>query len=326
MSVPTLEAIREAQTRLAPYLLRTPVHAVPSPAEVPAVGDGTLFLKLEFLQRTGTFKARGALNTLLTLPEEARARGVTAVSAGNHAIAVAYAAAVTGISAKVVMHRAADPVRVAACERHGAEVILADDIGEAFARVDEIRQQEGRTFVHPFDGERTREGTGTVGLEIAEQIDAPDVVLVAVGGGGLLAGIGAAIRALHPSCEVIGVEPEGAPGLTHSLAQGAPLARVDVDTVADSMGAPMHTADTFEACRVVVDRMVLVSDDQLCRAMAGAYDAWKFALEPAGAATLAAAAGPLRSDLEGRRVVAVLCGSNIGEGRFMELLARGRAA
>lgn len=324
-TVPTMDAIYAARERLAPRLLRTPVHVVPAPAEVPAMGEGTLFLKLEFLQRTGTFKARGALNTLLTLSEDERRHGVTAVSAGNHAIAVAFAAAVTGVSAKVVMRRAADPVRVAACRGYGAEVVLTDDIGEAFARVDDIQRREGRVFVHPFEGPRTLEGTGTVGLEITEQVEAPDVVLVAVGGGGLIAGVGAAVKAAFPACEVIGVEPEGAAGLTRSLEAGRPVSHVDVDTVADSMGAPMHTEGTFMACRAVVDRTVLVGDDALCRAMTVAYDAWKFALEPAGAAALAAAAGPLADELSGRRVVALLCGSNIGEGRFAELLARGRA-
>lgn len=322
---PSLDAITATRDRLAPYVARTPVHRLHGPAVDAVVGDGAFHLKLEFLQRTGTFKARGAVNSVLALTDDEREKGVVAVSAGNHAIAVSYAAAALGVSAKVVMHRAADPYRVEKCKSFGAEVILAEDIGDAFAIMMQIRSLEERVLVHPFDGPRILEGTGTVGLEIADQIEEPDVVLVAVGGGGLIAGVGSALDAIHPGCRVVGVEPTGAAGLSASFEAGRPLERVDVDTIADSMGAPLHTPGTFEACRQVVDALVTVDDDAMCRAMRYAYDATKFALEPAGAAALAAAFGPLRDELRGERVVALLCGSNIGEGTFVRYLERGRA-
>lgn len=321
---PTLDGASAALDRIAPYVDRTPVHRMRDPAVDEVLGDGQLYLKLEFLQRTGTFKARAAIHNVLTLSEAERARGVVAVSAGNHAIAVSYAAQVAGVSAKVVMHEGADPYRVTKCRSYGGDVILAADIAEAFTIVHRIRDEEGRAFLHPFDGLRTLEGTATVGLEIAEQVPRPDAVIVAVGGGGLIAGVGAALRAVHPEVRVIGVEPVGAAGMAASLAAGSPLGRVHVDTIADSMGAPMHTPGTFEACREVIDAMVAVDDDAMCREMCRAYDSLKFVLEPAGAAALAAVSGPLRDELRGRRVVALLCGSNIGEARFARYLERGR--
>lgn len=322
---PDLDDITAAQERIAPYVSRTPVHRLRGPTIDDIVGDGEFHLKLEFLQRTGTFKARGAVNSVLALNESEREKGVVAVSAGNHAIAVSYAAAALGVSAKVVMHRAADPYRVEKCKSFGADVILADDIADAFATMGRIRSLEERALVHPFDGPRILEGTGTVGLEIAEQVEEPDVVIVAVGGGALVAGIGAALDAIRPDCRIVGVEPSGAAGLSASLEAGHAVESVAVDTIADSMGAPLHTPGTFEACRQVVDSLVTVDDDAMCRAMTYAYDATKFALEPAGAAALAAAFGPLRGELEGKRVVALLCGSNIGEATFVRYVERGRA-
>lgn len=323
---PTPAAIAAARERIAPHLAPTPIHRLRDAATDRLVGDGEVHLKLELLQRTGSFKARGALNTLLTLSEGDRRRGVVAVSAGNHAIAVAFAAQVVGAPATVVMHRAADPYRVAACRGQGAEVILADDIADAFATMERIRDEEGRVPVHPFEGARTLEGTATVGAEIAEQVPGVELAIVAVGGGGLIAGIGAALRAAAPGCRVVGVEPTGAAGLAASFAAGRAADAVEVDTIADSMGAPMHTAGTFEVCREVVDELVTVDDDAMCAAMAFGYDAVKLALEPAGAASLAALLGPLRGQAAGTRTVAVLCGSNIGEATFARYLARGRRA
>ncbi|MEX2501746.1 MAG: pyridoxal-phosphate dependent enzyme [Trueperaceae bacterium] len=322
---PTLEGIRAAHARVAPHLIRTPVLHLPAPVPLPEVAPASLDLKLEFLQRTGTFKARGALNAALTLPTEALRAGVTAASAGNHAIAVAFAARVAGTSAKVVMHRAADPARVALCRAYGAEVVLADDIDDAFRTVMRIRDNEGRAFLHPFDGIRTWEGTGTVGLELLEDVaQPPEVVLVAIGGGGLMAGVGAAVRALAPAATLIGVEPTGADGMRRSLERGRALERVEVDTVADSLGAPLHTQDVVDAVAAVCDRIVTVDDDALCRAVADAYDAWRFALEPAAAAVLAALQGPLAAEIRDRRVAAIVCGSNLSEERFASFLARGR--
>ncbi len=282
-----------------------------------AIGNDTrVFAKLEFLQRTGTFKARGALATLYTLSAEQLAAGVTAVSAGNHAIATAYAAQALGTNAKVVMLRAANPSRVEACRAYGADVVFADTVHQAFEIAERIQDEEGRYLVHPFEGPAVATGTGIVGLEICEQCDNFDTVVVPVGGGGLIAGIANAVKRLRPSAEVVGVEPEGADSMHRSLASGTPAAIDEVRTIADSLGAPFAMPYSFGLCQMHVDRLVLVSDAQLRKAMGFLFRAMKIAIEPACAASTAALLGPLRRELAGKRVVLVLCGSNIDWATF----------
>ena len=282
-----------------------------------AIGNDTrVFAKLEFLQRTGTFKARGALATLYTLSAEQLAAGVTAVSAGNHAIATAYAAPALGTNAKVVMLRAANPSRVEACRAYGADVVFADTVHQAFEIAERIQDEEGRYLVHPFEGPAVATGTGIVGLEICEQCDNFDTVVVPVGGGGLIAGIANAVKRLRPSAEVVGVEPEGADSMHRSLASGTPAAIDEVRTIADSLGAPFAMPYSFGLCQMHVDRLVLVSDAQLRKAMGFLFRAMKIAIEPACAASTAALLGPLRRELAGKRVVLVLCGSNIDWATF----------
>ena len=176
-----------------------------------ALAPGTrVLLKLELLQCTGSFKARGALINVLRLGPDERRRGVCAVSAGNHAIATAYAASCLGISARVVMPASANPLRIARCRLYGAEVELAPDIHAAFRRLEEIQAADGRSLIHPFEGPEVALGTGTLGLEWLEQAPDLEAVIVPIGGGGLAAGLSAAIKLLKPGCEVIGVEPFGA--------------------------------------------------------------------------------------------------------------------
>ena len=320
----TLDEIRQTAGRIEGYLHHTPIFHWQDAWVRSQLGEGELHLKLEFLQQTGSFKPRGALNNALTRPETERNQGVTAVSAGNHAIAVAYAAKTLGISAKVLMHRKANPLRVAKCQHYGAEVLLVDDITQAFVLLDEIAEKEDRTIIHPFDSAPTLQGTGTLGLEIGDALNDLDTILVAVGGGGLIGGVASALKQMQPAIEVIGVEPVGAAGLTQSLELGRPLEKVSVSTIADSMGAPLHCQMSFGVCQQVIDRMVLVEDDEMCQAMARVYDGLKFALEPAGAAVIAALTGPLQGTLKGKRVAAILCGSNIDESSWLELVLRGR--
>ena len=306
---PTISEIRALRDSLSEQILRTPV--VRCAGLESDIGSGTrVFGKLEFLQRTGTFKARGALSVIRSLSDAQRRAGVTAVSAGNHAIAVAYAAQATGTSARVVMIRDANPARVEACHRYGAEIVFADDVHTAFELADTIRKREGRVLVHPFEGKAIATGTGTVGLEICEQCDEFDVLLVPVGGGGLIGGVANAVRQLRPGCEIIGVEPAGADSMTRSLAAGRAQSIDKVRTIADSLGAPFARPYSFELCRNNVDRVVLVDDDALRRAMGTLFQRMKIAVEPACAATTAALRGPLREATSGRRVVLLFCGSN----------------
>jgi len=312
---PDIEDIGALRDRIAQQTIATPIIRCAAIEEL--IGEDTrVFAKLEFLQRTGTFKARGALATLYELTPEQLVAGVTAVSAGNHAIATAYAAEAMGTTAKVVMTRTANPSRIEACQSYGAEVVLADDVHQAFEVAERIQNEEGRYFVHPFEGPAVAMGTGTVGLEICEQCDELDVVIVPVGGGGLIGGIANVIKRLRPDCEVIGVEPEGADSMHKSLANGEPMKIEAVRTIADSLGAPFASPYSFGLCQLHVDRLALVSDRQLQKAMGFLFRAMKIAVEPACAASTAALLGPLRDSLSGKRVMLVMCGSNIDWATF----------
>ncbi|WKB53107.1 threonine ammonia-lyase [Eleftheria terrae] len=324
---PTLQDIRAAAARLAGQVLETPVWRWQTGIVAEALQPSTeVWLKLELFQRTGTFKLRGALNTIATLDAAALQRGVVAASAGNHAMAVAYAARVAGTSAKVAMPRHASPARIAACRAQGAEVVLADSVHDAFARAQALVLEEGRTMMHPFDGPLTAQGTGTLGLEVMQQLPELDAVVVPVGGGGLCGGIAAAVKQLRPQCQVFGVEPFGADAMYRSFQAGTPQSLATVDTVADSLGAPYALPYSFGVCRRFVDEIVRVSDDELCQAMHHLFRDMKLVTEPAAATATAALLGPLRQRLDGRRVGLIVCGSNMDVPRYAELLARGAAA
>jgi threonine dehydratase len=278
-----------------------------------ALGEDStqVVLKLELFQHTGSFKPRGALAVMLDMDAAALQRGVTAVSAGNHAIAVAFAARLLGSTAKVVMPRTANPLRVRRCRGYGAEVVLVDDVQAAFRRVEEIEREEGRSFVHPFEGPLTALGTATIGLEWLEQAPDLEAVIIPIGGGGLCAGMAAAIKQIKPSCSVYGVEPVGADSMARSFAAGSPQAIERVRTIADSLGAPYALPYSFELCRRYVDDLVLIDDEAMRRAMGLLYGEMKLAVEPAGAAATAALLGPLRARLAGRCVGVIVCGANI---------------
>jgi threonine dehydratase len=319
---PSLDAIRAARERLGDRVRETPVWRWRGDAIDRAAGAGTqVFLKLELLQYTGTFKARGALLNAMALSDAARQRGVTAVSAGNHAIAVAFAARAVGTTAKVVMPKTANPARVALCRTYGAEVVLTDDVFAAFAEVKRIEAEEGRTFIHPFEGELTMLGTATVGYELCSQVENLDAVIVPVGGGGLIAGIACAVKQMQPHCEVYGVEPEGADSMSRSFAAGEPQTLERVSTIADSLAAPYAMPCSFGVARQFVDGIVTIPDAAMQRAMALLFTDMKLAVEPAGAAATAALCGPLRERLDGKRVGLVVCGTNIDLATFARLAA-----
>lgn len=322
---PSLDDITAAWALIEDSIVVTPILPLVSERIAEALPEAArCHLKLELFQHTGSFKARGALLNVRQLPAASRSRGVTCVSAGNHAIAVAWAARQENIPAKVVMMASADPVRVAAARALGAEVVQMPDVHAAFAEVDRIVAGEGRTFVHPFEGRTTCTGTATLGAEFMRQVPGLDAVVIPVGGGGLIGGMSRAIKLLNPGCKVYGVEPEGADSLTRSLAAGSPQRLEKVATIADSLGAPMALPYSFGLAQAHVDRVVLLPDRALLTAMALLYDATKLALEPAGAASTAAAIGPLRDELAGKRVGLIACGSNIGEARFAAFVAQGR--
>jgi len=298
----------DARARIAGSIHRTPL--VRSRTLSDRVGV-PVFLKCENLQKTGAFKVRGALHRLLRLDEEERARGVVTISAGNHAQAVAWAAAAAGTRAVVVMPEHASQAKVEASRGYGADVVLHGTAREAFARAFEIAEERGMRFVHPFDDEEVVAGHGSCALEILE--DLPDVgtVVVPVGGGGLVSGIATATACVRPGVAVWGVEPEGADAMRRSLEAGRAVHLEAVDTVADGLGAPMAGVLNHALVAAHASGVVLVSDDEIVGAMKVMLERTKLLAEPAGAAGLAAL-------LEGRiplvdeaPVVVVVSGGNV---------------
>lgn len=328
MDYPTLDQINLAREKIDPYVVETPVwHWRGREAAALSGPETQVFLKLELFQHTGSFKPRGALMVMLDLDPQAARAGVTAVSAGNHAIAVAYAAQLLGLPAKVVMPVTANPARVAKCRSYGAEVDQVQNVTEAFERVHQIEQEEGRVFVHPFEGPLTAIGTATVGYEFCNQVPDLDAVIVPIGGGGLCAGIAAAVKQLQPGCMVFGVEPEGADTMHRSFASGKPESIPAVRTIADSLGAPHAAPYSLALCQKFVDELVMVNDDDLRRSMLRLFNGVKLAVEPAGSAAAAALAGPLKERLRGMRVGLVVSGTNIDPASFAAHLEKaGQAA
>ena len=322
-----LETVRAVRERNRPYVMETPIHVWRGTEVDARVGEGTrVVLKLELFQYTGTFKARGAITGISRLDAKARARGVTAVSAGNHAIATAYAASRLGISAKVVMLASANPARVARCKAYGAEVLIAGNGAEAFALAGQIAEDEGRSFIHPFEGPAVATGTATLGLEFHEQAGPLDAIIVPIGGGGLCAGVSWAFKQLQPECKVYGVEPVGADSMSRSFAAGKPVDAAPVTTIADSLGPPYSLPYSYGLCRENVDKLALVDDDQITDAMGVLFREMKLAVEPAGAAATAALFGPLKDELAGKRVGVIVCGANIDLDNFAKQVRRGNEA
>jgi len=318
---PTIDAIRANRARLGDLVITTPIRHLLDDAVARAVGASTeVWLKEELFQRTGSFKPRGALSVMLDLDADALSRGVTGVSAGNHAISLGYCARILGTTAKVVMPKSANAFRVQMCRELGVDVVLVDNVTEAFVRVREIEAEEGRAFVHPYEGPKTALGTASVGMEFIDQVREAgvslDAVIVAAGGGGLTGGVACAVKQMSPNTAVFVVEPEGADTMHRSFAAGSPQSIDAVRTIADSLGAPRCEPYSFALNRRFVDEVVLVNDDQIRDAMRLLFRSAKLAVEPAGAAALAALMHPLRDRLDGKTVGLVVCGANIDAESF----------
>ncbi len=309
-----MDDVRRAADRLAGRVHRTPVLRSTTLGEL---WDVRLDLKAEVFQRTGSFKSRGALNTVLSLPVEERARGVITLSAGNAGAAVAYAAASVGVPGTVVMPATAVPAKIAACRAYGADVVLTD--GDLLDTYLATVTETGRVPVHPFDDPAVVAGTGTVGLEIAEDVPDVEVVLVPVGGGGLISGVAAALADLAPGVRVIGIEPETADVVSRSLDAGSPVRLPGARSVADGLAAPMSSQLTLDHVRAFVERVVRVSDEDVLRALALAVPRTKLLLEPSAAAPLAALMTGVLDLPPGARVVSVASGGNVDLALFGRL-------
>ena len=317
----TLANIEKTRAALGDLVVETPSFHWKTPATNSLFGEDTnVFLKLELFQRTGTFKPRGALNVIMNLPKDKLAKGVTAVSAGNHAIAVAYAAKVLGISAKVVMKKGANQYRIDMVKSYGAEILFAEDFHVAFDEAQRLQDEEGRTFVHPFEGPYTFLGTATCGLEFARQVPDLDIMIIAIGGGGLCSGFSSALKLVQPNVKIYGVEPTGADTMFKSFQSGEPSSIPEIKTIADSLGAPMSMPGGVKICRQTLEEVVLIEDADMVEGMKLLFDDMKLAVEPAGAAATAALMGPLNKIARGKRVGVLVCGSNISKDDFCELV------
>ncbi|SDG33516.1 threonine ammonia-lyase [Sulfitobacter delicatus] len=317
----TTADISEARAAINGTLIETPTLSMQSDrwrAILPDLASGTI--KLELFQQAGSFKARGAYLGISRLSEAEKTNGVVAASGGNHAMAVAWAAQKLGVSAKITIPKAADPLRIEGCRTSGAEVVLCEDIVEAFAVMEDSAAHEGRVMMHPFEGRHMTLGSATCGAEFVAAHPEVDLFVVPVGGGGLISGMAAAIKLAKPDATVIGVEPFGADSMYRSLKAGAPVRLETISTIADSLASPLAMPYSFEVAQRYVDEIVRVEDDALRAAMRSYQDILRLTAEPACAAALAALCGPLRTRAEGRHVGIIACGSNVSLARYHALL------
>jgi len=312
----SIDAIRDAAARIGPYVHRTPVMSSRTLGERAGV---RLQLKCESFQKTGSFKPRGALNIVLSLPAERRARGLITVSAGNHAQAVAWAASVVEAPCTVVMPADAPQSKLDAVRGYGAKVVLHDDRPTLFDRMREEEARTGATFVHPFDDPVGLAGAGTVGLEIAEQVPNAECVVVAIGGGGLMAGVTSAVKQLAPRCRVIGVELAAGPGMGPALAAGKPVPVPRPRTLADGLTPPFVGAIPLEVARESLDAIVLVTEDDIVEAMRVLPVRAKLWAEGAGAAATAALLAHKVEGVAGRNVVSIVSGGNVDPSAMLAL-------
>ena len=275
--------------------------------------DTNVYLKFECFQKSGSFKARGAINNIISSDKKDLQNGITAVSAGNHAIAASYVSNIFKLKNKIFLYESANSYRVNVCKNYGANILFTN-ANNAF---DEVRnaERDGYKFIHPFDGLYTLQGSATLGLEIANQIKnlntKVDNVLISVGGGGLISGIGSALKQFFPNVNIFGVEPDGAKGMTDSLKDNSPLSKVEIASIADSLCAPLHMPYSFDVAKKVIDQMINISDQDMIDSMLFAFKNLKLFLEPACVAGFAALKKMNSSTLKNKNTLILLCGSNI---------------
>lgn len=303
----TLDLICQAQNRLRGFVHRTPmIHS----STLSHYLGAQVYLKLECLQKTGSFKPRGAFNKMLSLTAEQRQRGVVAVSGGNHAAGVAYAARQLGISAVLTMPETTPQNYLDATRGYGAEIVLTPDIRAAFAEAGRL-QEQGRLLIHPFDDPLVAAGQGTIGLEILEDVPKASRVYVSIGGGGLISGVATALRSIRPDVRVIGVETHGADAMAQSLAANRLVELPAITSIARTLGAPKVSEFTLRHVQKWVSEVVVVEDAATVAALIGILERTKYLTEPAAACCLVAATQQRTQLKPDDQVVLLLCGGNL---------------
>lgn len=320
----TFKDIEAARRRIEGAVYHSPCpHSIP----LSEITGMEIFSKLDNLQRTGSFKERGARNALAQLPPEQQKRGVIAASAGNHAQALAYQGKLLGIPATVVMPRFAPLIKVNNCQKLGANVVLhGKDFGEAKARAHEIAEEQGLAYIDGYDDPAIIAGQGTMGLEIVEQVPDLDAVIVPVGGAGLLAGVALAIKTQKPKTKVIAVEAENVASFSAALEAGKPTKIALHPTLADGLAIPQVGANAFEIAQSRVDKTVTVTEEQIAISILRVVELEKGVVEGAAATPLAACLSGKLKDLAGKKCVLLLCGGNIDPNVLSRVIERGLVA
>jgi len=320
----TFNDIEAARERIAGAVYYSP--CLPSTPLSELTGMEIL-CKLDNLQRTGSFKERGARNALAQLPPDQKKRGVIAASAGNHAQALAYQGKLLGIPATVVMPKFAPLLKITNCQKIGATVVLhGDDFGEARARADEIAKEKGLAYIDGYDNPAIIAGQGTMGLEITEQIPDADAIIIPVGGAGLLAGVSLAVKSVRRTVKIVAVEAENVASFSAALHAGKPTKITMRPTLADGLAIPQVGANAFHIARPLVDAVVTVTEQEIALAILRLIELEKSVVEGAAATTLAACISAKLKDLAGRRVVLLLCGGNIDPNVLSRVIEGGLVA
>ncbi len=303
----TIEKIRHAQTVLTEAIYKTDVIYANRLS-----GEYDIYLKTENLQKTGSFKIRGAYYKISQLSPEEKKRGVIACSAGNHAQGVALAATKNGISSLICLPEGAPISKVEATRGYGAELCLVSGVyDDAYARAIQLRDECGYTFIHPFDDEDVIAGQGTIGLEILEQVKDVDAIVVPIGGGGLISGVAFAVKAVNPKVKIYGVQASGAPSMLNSLRDNKIETLPSVSTIADGIAVKQPGAHTFEYCKKFVNGVVTVTDEEIATAILALMERQKMIAEGAGATPLAAIMAGKLPELKGKKVCCLVSGGNI---------------
>jgi len=309
--------VERARTVVASHVARTPLLTSRSLGE--RVGAHA-FLKPENLQRTGSFKPRGAVNAILSLTPEQRATGIVTMSAGNAAQAIAYAGRSVGARVTVAMPQSAPKTKVEATRGYGAEIVFAPDMLGLRALVKEIQERQGSYFLHPYDDDGMIAGHGTCALEVLDDLPEADLFVVGVGGGGLISGIAVAVAAKRPGARVIGVEPVGADAVRRALDAGAPVPMQRIETIADGLAAPIAGVRNLEIIRRCVADVVLVPDDVIVEGIRFLAARARIVAEPAGAAAVGALLAGRVVPRQGENVVAIVSGGNVDLSRLAEFI------